>query len=186
IAWYEQDGTCEVNVNEEYDPAQGILTLTVEQSLPTQPESAPLCIPLELALLDFEGTELPIRLEGESKAVAGTRLLLVSERCQSFRFVDLPSRPVVSLLRGCSAPVVVRGQSLETLAFLASRDSDRFARWSAGYEFAAQVMLDLAEAFRQGRPLRIPEQFVRYFDACIVTGREEPAYAAELLTLPDE
>jgi aminopeptidase N len=81
-------------------------------------------------------------LEGEEQSAgATTRVLSVTEAEQSFRFSSLPSRPVLSPLRGFSAPVRLRYErDAEQLAFLVAHDSDAFNRWDAAQELSCQAI----------------------------------------------
>ncbi len=133
--WYHQAGTPEVAITDAYDAATRRYTLTVTQRTPPtpgQPDKRPVVIPLAMGLLGGDGTELPTRLEGDAAAQQGTRVLLVGEAEQSFVFVDVPSPPTPSLLRGFSAPVRLSGLAPERLRFLAAHDTDAFVRWESG------------------------------------------------------
>src|SRR5579885_210999 len=139
MRWYEQAGTPELSVEDSWEAAHRRYVLTLTQRVPPtpgQPDKLPVPIPLALGLLSPEGGELAMRLDGEAEARAGTRVLMLAEERQSFCFVDLPARPVPSLLRGFSAPVKVKGAPLDRLKFLAVHDTDPFARWEAGQQVA--------------------------------------------------
>ncbi|MGZ9044702.1 MAG: aminopeptidase N, partial [Telluria sp.] len=106
--WYEQAGTPVVSVRGHYDAAARCYTLDVAQHCPPTPgqaHKAPLHIPLAIGLLDPDGRDLSLRMEGESAPAGTTRVLNVTAASQSFRFEDLAVAPVPSLLRGFSAPV---------------------------------------------------------------------------------
>jgi aminopeptidase N len=114
-------------------------TLTVTQRTPPtpgQPDKQPLVIPLAMGLLDGDGAELATRLDGETTPHEGTRVLLVTEAEQRFTFIDVPSPPTPSLLRGFSAPVKLSGLTPERLRFLAAHDTDPFVRWESGQQYA--------------------------------------------------
>ncbi len=67
--WYSQAGTPELEVGGSYDEQSQRYTLTVKQSCPSTPglqQKAPLHIPLAVGLLDEEGCDIPLQLEGES------------------------------------------------------------------------------------------------------------------------
>ena len=105
--WYSQAGTPKLTVNTRFDQEAEELTLTIEQSCapphPGQPVKKPLHIPVRMGLLGREGAVLPVNLTGVE---AGDEIILeVTEQEQSFRFTGLAEQPVVSLLRGFSAPI---------------------------------------------------------------------------------
>src|SRR5262249_9009571 len=131
--WYSQAGTPELVCALRYDKAARTAELEIEQALPAtpgQPHKKPLHIPLKLGLLSANGDDLDLKLESGPGLPGGLRPL--SKRKQTFRFVDVPSQPVPSLLREFSAPVNVTIDLADRdLEFLMANDSDLFNRWQA-------------------------------------------------------
>jgi aminopeptidase N len=106
---------------------------------------------------------------------------------QRFRFVDVPAPPVPSLLRGFSAPVKLKGVSLDQLKFLAVHDSEPFARWEAGQQVATKLLLDRIEPDRRGDPpAPLDPDLIAALRRTIADADRDPAFAAEALTLPSE
>jgi aminopeptidase N len=187
--WYGQAGTPVVTVEEHWDEAGRHYDLTVRQATePTaeQPAKEPVVIPLAMALLDRTGHELPTRLVGEGAPKFGTRILTVSEAEQSFRFEDVPVRPVPSLLRGFSAPVKLEGVPLDRQRFLALHDSDPFARWEAGQQVAMSALLALVAAHQQGETPALDPTLIDMMRRNLAAASDDPAFAAETLGVPDE
>jgi aminopeptidase N len=140
-----------------------------------------------MGLLGRDGAELPTRLEGEKESRNGTRVIELAEPRESFRFVDVPAPPVPSLLRGFSAPVKLRGIPLDRLKFLAVNDPDPFARWEAGQQVATHVLLDRVDARRRGAdPAPLDPDLVTAIRRTLADADADPAFAAEVLTLPSE
>ncbi len=185
--WYAQAGTPELRVSGDYDPASRTYTLQVRQYTPPtpgQPHKEPLHLPLAVGLLDAEGRDLPLRLSGEdAPATAGTRLLELRAQEERFRFLDVPVRPVPSLLREFSAPVRLRFDYRdEELQLLMARDSDGFARWDAAQTLMERLLLGLVvEPDRM-----VPERFFDAFRSALLDQGTDPALRAEVLTLPGE
>jgi aminopeptidase N len=188
--WYDQAGTPVVEASDSYDAAGGRYTLTLRQSCPPtaeQPEKKPFHIPFSVGLVSPQGADVPLRLEGEDAAQGGTRVLSLTKPEQRFVFVDVPERPVASLARDFSAPVIVRHDYDErSLTHLMAHDSDPFNRWEAGQRLAAEVMLRGIADVRAGRGFTAPESFVEAFGSVLAESRRDPAFAAEALTLPSE
>lgn len=189
--WYAQAGTPELRLESEYDAGARILRLSVRQSCPPtpgQPVKQPLHVPLALGLLARDGRELPLRLAGEAEAGPATRVLHVREAEQVFEFVDVPERPVVSALRGFSAPVRLKiERSAEELAFLFAHDTDAFNRWDAGQTLATQVMLGLIERIQAGEtPETVDSNLVDAFRRLLAQPAADLSYQALLLGLPSE
>ncbi|HEX9179429.1 MAG TPA: DUF3458 domain-containing protein, partial [Burkholderiales bacterium] len=188
--WYDQAGTPVLEVRGDYDAAARSYTLTVRQHTPAtpgQPEKLPLHIPFAVGLVGNSGADLPLRLEGEAKAAGTSRVLSVKAEQESFRFLDVPERPVPSLLRNFSAPAVVNfAYGDADLAHLMAHDSDPFNRWEAGQRLATRVILQGVETLRAGRTPELPEAFVAAFGRLLADARRDPAFAAEALALPSE
>ncbi|MBC7204294.1 MAG: aminopeptidase N, partial [Pusillimonas sp.] len=156
--WYAQAGTPRVKVETHYSAKAQTCTITLSQRCDpvgiekrqtpavTKP---PLHIPFALGLLSAEGT--PVSLQTES-GPTDTIVLDLTEQTKSWTFQNIHSRPVPSLLRHFSAPVIVEyDYQNEELALLARCDTDPFARWEAGQELATRYLL--AEASEHGTEL---------------------------------
>ncbi|MEP2716633.1 aminopeptidase N [Pseudophaeobacter sp.] len=132
--WYSQAGTPRLKVAESYE--DGSYTLTFEQSTaatPGQPQKDPRVIPIALGLLNGNGDE-----------VQPTTVLEMTEAKQSFTFDGLASKPVPSILREFSAPVILeRATSSAERTFLLAHDSDLFNRWEAGNTLAREARIDM-------------------------------------------
>jgi aminopeptidase N len=188
--WYHQAGTPELTVSDAYDPIARRYALTIRQCCPPtpgQPHKEPFHIPLALGLLDAEGRDLPLQLDGENEpGETTTRVLQLREPEHTFHFVNIPAQPVPSLLRGFSAPVKLKSiESDDDLRFRLAYDSDDFNRWDAGQTLAVRVLLALVEERQQGREWTLPESFSAAFGRAL-TSSADPALLAQALTLPGE
>ncbi len=188
--WYRQAGTPELDVTGAYDGASKTYRLTVRQTVPPtpgQPVKEPMHIPLVMGLLGPDGADLPLRLKGEESAAGTSRTLHVTETEQTFEFVDVPARPVPSLLRGFSAPVKLRADLTDgDLTFLMANDSDAFNRWEAGQTLATRLLLSLVADRQAGRELALPQSFIDAVGAVLKDADQDPAFAAQALVLPTE
>ena len=186
--WYGQAGTPVVTARGDYDAQTRRYTLDLTQECPATPgqeHKLPFQIPIALALLDADGHEVPLRLAGEDSAVGNARVLSLTEAHTQWVFEDVTTRPVPSLLRGFSAPVVLRCDfSTADLAHLMAHDSDPFNRWEAGQRLALVVLLAAIAAIRAGRAPVWPEDFVAACARVIADAALDPAFAAEALSLP--
>ena len=138
--WYDQAGTPHLKVTEAF--VNGEFTLTIRQSCPPTPhqsEKRPFHMPVEIGLIDPEGNEisfydLAVNAGCHTEARAGgcTLLLGLKDIETQLCLSHLDKKPVVSFLRGFSAPVkVTYDRQSEELAFLARHDRDGFVRWDA-------------------------------------------------------
>ncbi|MCL7464419.1 aminopeptidase N [Phaeovulum sp. NW3] len=133
--WYTDAGTPRLRVTEDW--ADGTYTLTFTQSTPPtpgQPDKPPRVIPIAVGLLSPNGDEM-----------MPTQVLEMTEGRQSFTFPGLGARPVPSILRGFSAPVVLdRDTDPAEQAFLLAHDTDPFNRWEAGRGLARRALMAMA------------------------------------------
>ncbi|MCM2265500.1 MAG: DUF3458 domain-containing protein, partial [Desulfuromonadales bacterium] len=127
------------------------------------------------------------QLSGEDVPAKGTRILRVAAAEQTFRFVNVKSRPVPSLLRNFSAPVRIGyAYSADELAFLFAHDSDPFNRWEAGQRLATQVLLTMIADLQADLAPVVPKAFAVAFRTALVDATADPALLALALTLPGE
>ena len=196
--WYTQAGTPRVALRSWFE--DGTLELELTQSCPPTPgqaEKLPFHIPFALGLLDADGSELLDRSDDgvqidSSASIARTRergTVIVELKAPQtrVRVGGLTARPVVSALRGFSAPVLLDADtSVEDLYFLARHDSDGFARWDAMQQLLAGVL----ENLRLGRPLTDePVELYRELLTEALAARddgEHKAMLAMMLALPAE
>ncbi|WP_036251526.1 aminopeptidase N [Methylobacter sp. BBA5.1] len=187
--WYSQAGTPVLTVRQHYEPGDQTLTLTIAQNCPPtpgQPVKEPLHIPVRIGLINPDGSVAPCRLAGGDQA-SDEVTLSVTEAEQSFTFEGLAQQPVVSLLRGFSAPVKLdMDYSLEELAFLLSHDSDTFNRWEAGQQLAGTIIIGLIEDARKGRDLHLDPMIVEAFRQVLEQSWDDLSYFSLLLDLPSE
>ncbi|MGR4864531.1 aminopeptidase N [Caulobacter sp. LARHSG274] len=176
FTWYEQAGTPTVSLAHAYDEAAQALEITLAQSTaptPGQSNKQALPIPVTIGLLDVEG-----------QALRDSEVVLLDGPSKTVRWDGVAKTPVISALRGFSAPV-----NLSTDARPADRyiqfaaDADLFNRWEAGQTLARALIL--------GRTAGVPDEVgeERYADAlgrALVDDASDPAFKALLLPLPSE
>ena len=188
--WYSQSGTPRLQASGHYDAAERRYTLTLSQSCPATPgqgEKQPFVIPVALGLIDAQGLDLALRLQGESQASRGTRLLVLTQASESFVFEDIDAEPVPSLLRGFSAPVIVdNGLTDDQLLHLLAHDSDAFNRWEAGQQLALRRAVQAVRAEGPVGAAPLDEAFVDAMRAVLRHPTLDAALKELVLTLPAE
>ncbi|QIE44084.1 aminopeptidase N [Pseudohalocynthiibacter aestuariivivens] len=170
--WYDDAGTPRVRVTDDF--ADGTYTLHLSQNTPPTPgqdNKPPRVIPVAVGLLGSDGDE-----------VRATEVLEMTEATQSFRFEGLNARPVPSILRDFSAPVIIqRDTSPEERAFVLAHDTDPFNKWEAGRTLAREGLLEMICQNED------PDE--RYLDATLTMARDDsldPAFRALALGLPSQ
>jgi aminopeptidase N len=192
--WYAQAGTPVLKVLQSYDPSAQTLTLIINQHCPSTPGQAvkePLHIPVTVGLINKDGSIAPCKLQycgGDfSRPETNEVILQLTQAEQTFTFEDLKEQPVVSILRGFSAPVkLVMERSHEELAFLLSYDTDTFNRWEAGQQLAGQIIAELIADVQKGRDLQLNPIIVNAFKQVIEQSWADLSYFSLLLNLPSE
>ncbi|WP_068112488.1 aminopeptidase N [Tropicimonas marinistellae] len=174
--WYSQAGTPRVRVDEAWSPGAegGTFSLHFRQETPPTPgqaEKDPLVIPVAVGLLSPNGDE-----------VVPTQVLELTQTSQVFQFEGLATRPVPSILRGFSAPVIVeRKTDAKERAFLLAHDTDPFNKWEAGRGLAKDVLTRMVSEGADPAPA--------YLEALEAMARDEsldPAFRALALRLPSQ
>ncbi|HWD67049.1 MAG TPA: aminopeptidase N, partial [Caulobacteraceae bacterium] len=176
FTWYRQAGTPSVQLTAAYDAKARALDLTFRQSTaptPGQSHKRPLPIPVAFGLLDEDG-----------RVLRDTEVVLLDGAERRLRLEGIDRTPVISALRGFSAPVRLTSDAPVKDAYvLLAADPDLFNRWESGQSLARDLILKRAA----GSIDEVGEE--RYADA---VGRAmndqsaDPALKALLLTLPSE
>jgi len=187
--WYSQAGTPVVTARTSYDDTAKTYQLTLAQRIPPtpgQPEKKPAHMPIRMGLLDAEGRDLPLQLEGESKAGDTTRLLELRSAEQTFTFVGVAARPAASLLRGFSAPVRLESDCTDAdLLLRMAHDSDSYCRWDAAQSLSQRRIVRAVEAQQRGQALTLDAPFIEAFGQALLSDAEPPLLA-QALALPAE
>ncbi len=169
--WYSQAGTPRVKVTEHFN--DGSYRIDLEQIVPDTPghiDKRPMHIPVAFGLLAQDGTE-----------IRPTEVHELTGATDSLSF-DLPEKPVLSILRGFSAPVVLEFDPPDAdLLTLLAHDTDPFNRWEAGRMLAKDRLI---------RAVTEDAEFdASWLDAVATLATDasaDPAFRALALALPSE
>jgi aminopeptidase N len=169
--WYSQAGTPRLHVEENWQ--DGLWRARLRQVVPDTPGQTgklPMVIPVAWGLLDRQGNE-----------VAPTRVHEMTAEEDALSF-ETDARPVLSILRGFSAPVILEHaqDDADRLTLLAS-DTDPFVRWEAGRALAKDRLVAMI--------VDGAEPDAHWLEAMAAVARDEaadPAFRAMALTQPSE
>jgi aminopeptidase N len=188
--WYSQAGTPQVRASTRYDSAAGTYAITLAQHCPAtpgQPDKLPFHIPVAVGLLDGQGKDMALVLQGASAGTAipqHTMVLELTEAEQTFVFTGVTEQPVPSILRDFSAPVVLSiDVSDDELAFLMANDSDAFNRWEAGQRLATRRLLALVS---DGDAVTTDALLASALRATLNNQQLGASFREVILTLPSE
>jgi len=173
--WYSQAGTPRVKARIEHNTASATATLHLSQTIPDTPGQSgksPMVLPLKTALIGADSGSA----QGEE------RLVLLEEPTASVTFEGVTERPLLSINRDFSAPVLIdverRTGELERLAEV---DPNPFAR----YEALQELMLRVLIAGAKGETAD-PAPVVAAMRGTLVSNALDPAFKGEALSLPTE
>jgi aminopeptidase N, Escherichia coli type len=195
--WYSQAGTPRVKVELQHDAASATATITLSQSCPPvgiellqdpPANKPPLHIPVAIGLLATDGSPIvPSDVQTNKGSAPGTVLLELTEARQSWSFSGVSGRPVLSLLRDFSAPVIIEYERPdEELALLARHDPDPFARWEAGQEVLRRALLVRVQAIMDGKAPPPLDLILGIWRDLLSDPGLSPAYLARVLALPTQ
>ncbi|MFZ0571987.1 MAG: aminopeptidase N [Rhodomicrobium sp.] len=187
LLWYNQAGTPVLDARLTYSNDAKMARLTLGQSYRDTgggTDRKPVPIPVKLGLLDSKGSEFPLRSGGKPLP---NDLVVLRKKKEVFTFEDIGERPVLSLLRGFSAPVRVNGGTNDRdMLTLMRSDTDLFNRWQTEQAFALKHMVQMTQAITAGAPVRVNPRFVQAVGAAANDDSLEHAYRAAFLSLPSE
>ncbi len=168
--WYSQAGTPHVYVSDDF--TDGTYSLRLRQEItdtPGQSDKQPMVLPIAVGLLSQNGDE-----------IVPTTVLEMTQSEQVFTFEGLAARPVPSILRGFSAPVILHhNQSVEDRQFLLTHDTDPFNKWEAARSLARDLLVLMVIENAE-----VDGAFLTALNAAISDEALDPAFRALLLALP--
>ena len=157
MGWYQQAGTPQLRITANYQAETQSCALELEQytaPTPGQAEKRPLLIPVALALLDETGAKQSFSVA--DGPAAHSQVIEFRSSRQSVTLTGVPSSPVLSVLRGFSAPVKLEfGYTQAHLQILLQHDDDAYVRFDAAERMHLGQLLRLSENVLQGGALRV-------------------------------
>ena len=183
--WYGQAGTPQLNVKEKYSKRDKTYTLTFEQSVPATPgqsKKSVVPIPVRFGFISKQGEELDLPT---TNSAVREDVIAVDKKQMSVTFTSAPEKPVVSLLRGFSAPVILNFKESQANRLVrAAHDPDLYNRWEALNGYAIDMLTKNSKAKNTGMRGIDPD----FVSAVVQTAFDEkldPAFRAQVLTLPN-
>src|SRR5699024_589785 len=175
--WYQQAGTPKLSVHMEHNPETQQVALTLSQDNPPvglesqqtpPPDKQPLHIPVAIGFLDNPDI---------------THILELRDKTQTWTFDGHVKKPVLSILRGFSAPVILQtDRKAEENRLLATHDKDPFSRWQAIQDIVAHEIIQQQSA----RTTTLGEVIIEVWKSLLRDQTLAPDYQARVLTLMSE
>jgi aminopeptidase N len=181
--WYDQAGTPVVTVKTSHDDVAQEFKVEISQHTPDTPgqtNKPPLHMPLSIGLLGKQGDELPLQTKENVPLHGG--ILELTEANVTVTFRHIKQRPVLSINRAFSSPVIVESDaSDDDLLVQIAHDTDSFNRWEAAQTLARRFLL----MAYHGNQVDV----TAYADALLETLKTtslDDAFKALMLQLPGE
>jgi aminopeptidase N len=178
MRWYQQPGTPRLQVDVEHDPQSGRLQIQLTQKAPVIAKDhshAPYVIPVSYQVIDRDSGQV---LVAES-------LFELTESSALIEYQGISGSPVVSVLRGLSAPVKLEmDRSTHDLTALARFDDDGVNRWDAIQELYIQAIQGLLADPQAGIQSELADLVCDLI--ADPTAIADPACLAEMLMLPQD
>lgn len=166
--WYEQNGTPVISVEEHFENTTYKLRL-VQETNKKNKSKTPMLIPILIGLIDSNGKE-----------ILKDHLITLTKNEQEFTFNNIITKPILSILRDFSAPVIINRETTnKENAFLLRNDTNDFARWEAGQKLALNSII---ETIIEQKP--IDELYTKSIKSVANNKNLKPGFKAILLKLP--
>lgn len=186
--WYAQAGTPIVTIEKITPEGSNHAVLKITQRTPATPgqnEKSPVPIPLRIVGFLEDGTQINLETGEESADHVSDVVLLIDEE------TDLELSPkaenaLISANRGFSAPIRLEdGLTDEDRLKLVTLETDAFAKWESLQTVSRKALLSMAgEITEGGKPIAPAALVTAQAKAVRETAKDDPAFAALLLTLP--
>lgn len=131
--WYDQSGTPTLEVQDSFE--KGIYSVTFTQKIPNKVDGSAqkaMYFPLKIALLNIDGSQID------------EQTLIISKESETFTFEGLTQKPVLSLNRDFSAPVIIKHKDVN-YPFLMQYDTNSFTKYEAAQEYAIESIFKLID-----------------------------------------
>ncbi|WP_142416366.1 aminopeptidase N [Bartonella massiliensis] len=183
MLWYEQAGTPNVEINSHY--SDGVLTIHAKQHIPATPQQnikKPMLIPIAFGLLGSKGEKLAYEADTDIQS----DVMLLSKESQTFTLKGLREKPVLSLLRDFSAPIILHTPFNESeLIFLAQHDDNHINRWQSLNQLMTQALIQSIQD-KTKEKATLPSALLNLIETILADEKLEPEFRAFCLNLPSE
>ncbi len=188
--WYSQAGTPHVRVRTHWDEQTATYSVTLTQFCPPTPgqnKKEPFFIPFDIALFNGKGKPISLQLQAETNAKGTSRVLELTDEEHTWVFVGVKEKPIPSLARNFSAPIIVDyDYTPEELVFLSQCDNDAFNRAQAMEELSLLCINEMVADYERGTRMVINPHYRNAFESMLTDKNISPAFKAIALTLPSE
>lgn len=145
LRWFDQAGLPRLQVRAEYNQSLGVVKLAFAQHVPAMAGAARkrhLPVPVRCGILDEQGRPQTFCVGSTPGIRTDEALLILNAENDVVELSGIERPPVLSMLRGFSAPVLLHVQEpAEHREVRLRADPDLFNRWQAGQDLARDLIL---------------------------------------------
>lgn len=168
--WYDQEGTPNVIIKEEYNQETKLYKLLLKQEI--KEGQKPFVIPIKIGLLSYSGVE-----------ILKSQVIVLNKFNQEFSFENIQEKPILSFNRDFTSPINVElKQNPAEFAVLMASDIDEFNRYDAGQAFALSLFKDIILKNDAANK----ESFLKALSSYLFDEKIDKQFAAFALILPTE
>lgn len=172
--WYEQAGTPVITFEGAYNEYDRSYNVKLTQSIPDTPgqkNKKPMHIPVKVGLVGPDGKDMDVRV------------LDLTQKSQSFTFENIAHKPVPSILREFSAPVILKSNLQNAdYRFLMVHDNDGFNQWESSQNIAMNAIHKILDG--KGDPDKDVVDAYGDILSFAAQGEGDKALLAKILSLP--
>jgi len=164
--WYDQVRTPKLAVEESFE--DGVYKLTLTQKVPNDLEGnaqKPYMYPLKIALLDKT-----------TQKVAKEQMLLITKERETFVFEGFTQKPILSINRDFSAPIIVEYSA--DYRFLMKHDTNSFIRYESLQDYTLEQIYKVMNA------QSLDKEYIEAFEYLLKPNDNTLALQALLLEFP--
>lgn len=194
--WYSQAGTPTIKVNLSYNEEDKTCKISLEQYCdPVGLEKTvkdfikrPFYVPFAIGLIDETGKSINIdKMENyDNTSIDGNTITLnlIKEK-DTWIFKNIQKKPIPSLLRDFSAPVIVDyNYSEEELLILLMNDENYFSKWEAAQELAIRYILEIYN--KNSCFISLKQEYILALKNIVESNEINNAYKSKILDIPTE
>jgi len=166
--WYHQERTPLLHVESSYDENSKTFSFTCKQEVPLSVkglEQEAYFYPLNIALFSDDG------------ALLIEKTVIISQMSEVFSFENIEAKPLLSLNRNFSAPIIVKYDEAD-YSFLMQYEKDGFSQFEAMQSYAKDVIMQMSVGNE------VNQSFIEAYGNIIHNDTLDVMFKAKLLDLP--
>ncbi len=185
--WYKQKGTPNVHIKTSYNEDKKTSSIEITQTKPDndQADAYPLMLPMDVAFFGGDGDKLKVTYD--QSPAKHEHLLVLKENTTTYEFNNVTQKPIISCLRGFSAPVKLEIEySTADLSILMLHETDDYIRWNASQRLHAETIIKIMQSIKDKKELTLDSEYLNCIGGILtcLAKPEQFSILSYLLNLP--